>query len=126
MKLLVNYANASFRASQRLNSSTGIECGRFDRVASYGPSHIDRGFADNHRRILRTRKGNGLWLWKPYVLRQSLASLRDGDYLFYSDSGAKFVAPIDPLIELMAREDLDLLPFELQQKRRAWRNRQSR
>jgi hypothetical protein len=82
MKFLINYANATFRASQRLNATTGMQIGGFDRVTSFGPNHIDRDFALRHRRILRARKGDGLWLWKPYFVCQAFAALRDGDYLF--------------------------------------------
>jgi len=64
-----------------------------------------------------------LWLWKPYVICQSLSMLRDDDYLFYCDSGAKFVAPIDSLIETMDREGVDLMPFELPFIEREWTKR---
>lgn len=123
MKLLLNYANAKYRASQRINSRSGLEVGNFDAVISYGSRNIDVEFAARHARILRHKVGNGYWLWKPYFMQQALAQLCDGDFLFYCDAGAKFIAAIDPLVELCQVHDQDVIPFELQQIERVWTKR---
>jgi hypothetical protein len=120
---LVNYANIEFEFSQTLNSRSGKKVGRFDRVLSYTPRHIGRDFSQRNQTILRQKRGNGYWLWKPYIIQKSLAKINDGEYLFYSDAGALFIRPITPLLDLCRASGQDLLPFELPFLERAWTKR---
>ena len=60
------------------------------------------------------KKGAGFWLWKSYFIKRSLETLNVGDYLFYSDAGAYFVRPADPLFDLIDICKQDVIPFELQ------------
>lgn len=115
MNLLINYANAAFQKSQRLNSRTGISTAGFDDVISFSPGDIAPAFRRRNKHILKHDKGNGYWLWKPYFILKSLEKLKEGDTLFYSDSGAHFTTPVAPLIELLDTGGCDLIAFELQQ-----------
>ncbi len=123
MLVLVNYSNKAFRKSQILNSETGIKIGRFDRVLSYTPDVIDQEFYEKHRHILSLKRGNGYWLWKPYILKKALDELKDGDYLFYCDSGALFVSSVIPIVELSLTTGCDIITFELTLKEKAWTKR---
>jgi len=113
MKLLINYANDIYKSSQKLNTKTGLNIGNFDEVISYSPKNIDRDFFAQNKKVLSQKKGNGYWLWKPYFIKKSLESLNIGDFLFYCDSGAYFIKPINSLIELSLDSDQDIIPFEL-------------
>ncbi len=121
--LLINYANAPFYKSQRFNSETGLRVAGFDRVISYGPQDIDADFYKKNRHILSQWRGNGYWLWKPYFIKKSLALLNDGDFLFYCDSGAHFISPIEPLINLCQQSNQDILPFEMRFVEKYWTKR---
>ena len=112
-KLLLNYANHAFRKSQRLNSKTAKEIGNFDRVLSFSPRNIDRGFYQANRHILDQEKGNGYWLWKPYFIQRALDNVEVGDFVFYSDSGSYFIGSIDLAIDVCISSGQDILPFEL-------------
>jgi hypothetical protein len=125
MKLLVNYADRRFRTHQARNSRSGLAVGRFDRVASFGPPDIDAEFATRNRHILNQPRGGGYWLWKPYFIRRELARLGADDVLFYCDAGAHFLAPIDPLIEVLRRDQLDVLVFELPFLEGDWTKREA-
>src|SRR6266568_1851483 len=100
MKLLINYANNIFQESQKLNTKTGKEIGLFDEVISYSPLDIDKNFLDKNKNVLKQKRGNGYWLWKPYFIKRGLETLKDGDFLFYCDSGSFFIKPITPLIDI--------------------------
>jgi hypothetical protein len=113
MNVLINYANRRFQWHQRQNSQSALAAGGFDRVCSFGPRDIDADFAARNRHILEHQRGNGYWLWKPYFVSRVLPALGAGDYLFYCDAGAQFIAPIDPLLEVTKRDELDLMVFEL-------------
>lgn len=123
MKVLLNYANERFAELQRLNCETGRVVAGFDRVLAYGPADIDTDFASKNHGILSQKRGNGYWLWKPHFIVRTLESLETGDWLFYCDSGAHFVAPIDPLIEVSRRDGQDVIPFELPFCERHWTKR---
>jgi hypothetical protein len=113
MKLLINYADASFRRSQQLNSETGMRVALFDKFVSYAPRNIDTDFLRKNSRILSQQRGSGFWLWKPYFIKKSLELIGDGDFLFYCDAGAYFIAPIDPLIDVAVQSGQDLIAFDV-------------
>lgn len=104
MKVLINYANDAYQKAQKWNSWTGKHIAGFDKIYSFSPSDIDRNYYEQHRDILREKRGNGLWLWKPYFIDKVLNECKDGDIVFYADSGAFFVKKIDKLISSL-RED---------------------
>lgn len=123
MVVLINYADKHFRTAQRLNSKTAIETGKFDKVISYSPKDIDRDFYRNNSHILKHKRGNGYWLWKPYFIKNTLEKLNEGDYLFYCDSGAFFLNPVTPLIDLSVKSEQDIIPFELTHTEKLWTKR---
>jgi hypothetical protein len=106
--VLVNYATPGFAPYQAINCLTGLRCG-FDRFVRYGPENIDADFSRRNAATLGIARGAGCWLWKPYCVARALAELAPGDLLFYADAAMHFVNPIDPILELQSRHDLDLL-----------------
>jgi hypothetical protein len=109
---LVNFATRPFRESQRRNAETGVAVGGVDRVEAFGPRDLDPRFRRTNRAILGNQRGAGLWLWKPYLVERTLRTLRPGDWLFYSDSGAYFVDSVAHLVEFASDRALDVLAFE--------------
>jgi hypothetical protein len=122
-KILINYASGAFQESQRLNSETGLRVAGFDRAIPYGRNDVDAEFSSKNKRILSQRRGDGYWLWKPYFIEKALASLSEGDLLFYSDSGAHFIGSIDPIIEAGLRSNQDIVAFELSDVEKRWTKR---
>lgn len=108
--VLINYADDKFRSVQKLCSYTGKIIGRCSQVISYTPEDIDKQFANKNKQILETKRGAGLWLWKPYFIHRTMKQLNKGDYLFYCDSGAFFVRSIKEIIKSM---DQDIWVTEL-------------
>jgi hypothetical protein len=111
---LINYANLTYYQSQKQNSETAISIGKVVNVISYSINDIDLEFKLQHSYILNQRRGAGYWLWKPYFILKTLKEkIKEGDYLFYSDSGASFVSSVRPIIELMKSENQDIACFEI-------------
>jgi hypothetical protein len=113
LKLLINFASRSFQKKQHLNSYSGLAKGGFDDVIAYSPRDIDPVFVRAHHRILNQPRGSGYWLWKPYFIARTLATLQSGDLLFYCDAGAHFIHTIDPLIACLDAHNCDLASFAL-------------
>jgi uncharacterized protein YndB with AHSA1/START domain len=104
--VLASYADASFRTSQqRLTasaSSAGIACVEaWDRARLEGTS-----FYRLQRAILDQRRGGGYWLWKPFIIKETLRSMAEGDLLVYADAGIEIVADLSPLFALAAHQDI--------------------
>ncbi|MFH0808033.1 MAG: hypothetical protein V1888_00215 [archaeon] len=112
-KILINYANDAFKKSQKLNSKTGLEVGNFDRVIEYSPKDIDKKFYEKNKHILTQLRGGGYWLWKPYIILKTLmrGDVKNGDYIFYADSGSYFIDKIDYLVDLSRKHRQDIMPF---------------
>lgn len=105
MKILINYANDAYRKAQKWNSWTGKHIAGFDKVYAFTTSDIDRNYYEIHKDILSEKRGNGLWLWKPYFIDKVLSECNDGDIIFYADSGAFFVKKIDKLISSLRKNE---------------------
>jgi hypothetical protein len=112
-KILINYANKTFKEAQKLNTKTGMEIGNFDRVIEYSPEDIDKSFYEKNKKILDQPRGAGFWLWKPYIILKTLKrkDVKNGDIIFYADSGSHFIDKIDPIIKLSKKYKQDIIPF---------------
>ena len=123
MKILINYATPEFAHSRRIQTATAYAVGGFDKVIEYSPEDLDEEFRRKNEHILKHKKGGGYWLWKPYIIKKTLAEMGGGDFLFYADAGSLFVGPIEPLIELMRQRNQDVLPFQLPHLEGHWTKR---
>jgi hypothetical protein len=112
-KVLINYANDAFRESQKKNTKTGIEVAGFDSVIEYSPKDIDKKFYRKNKYILRQLRGGGYWLWKPYIIFKTLMKreIKNGDYIFYADSGSYFIDKIDFILDISKKYNQDIIPF---------------
>ena len=104
-KILINYGDSKYRKAQGLNTWTGYHIAGFDEVRSFGPQDISEKYKQEHMDIFSEKRGNGLWLWKPYIIDKVLNECNEGDFVFYLDSGAFFLKPIDKIINSMGKED---------------------
>ena len=91
MNVLINYADVKYASAQHWNTWTAKHIAKVDKVFSFHPEDIDTLFYNANIKILTQKRGNGLWLWKPYFVNQVMNTLNDGDTIFYCDSGALFI-----------------------------------
>jgi hypothetical protein len=71
--------------------STGMQTGRFVSCRIYNRSELELDA------IVQKEKGNGYWIWKPYIIFKTLISnsINYGDIVMYSDAERRFIG--DPL-----------------------------
>jgi len=114
MIYLINYGNKPYAKMQKFQSYTARRFGKVDRVIEYSDLDIlaDTEFYSNNKKILSVKKGNGLFLWKPYIIYKTLQSLKDEDVLIYSDVDTIFLDSLYPLIDLMCQHNKDMLVFD--------------
>ena len=118
----VNYANDLYRDAQVMNTRTAYENG-VDKVFEYTFESLPDEFIKNHSRHFACSRGNGLWIWKPYVILDALSKIEDNDYLIYIDSGAAYVNNVSYLIDAMENQNCDIMPFVITPKEKQWSKR---
>lgn len=91
MNVLVTYADEKYDNAKSKLIKSAKKFNVFDKIFSFGPQDIDSEFRTLNQDILKIKRGNGLWLWKPYFVYKVLEKLNDGDTLFYCDAGAFFL-----------------------------------
>ena len=125
MKILYNFAHNRFLESQKLNTKTGYEIGGFDMIYQYGMNNIDKIYYNKNRHILDQPRGAGYWMWKFYFAKRLLEhdSIPEGSYIFYADSGSKFIGSIDSLIEVMDRDKISVMTFRQNHLSYIWTKR---
>lgn len=123
MIVAINYADLKFRNAQKFNKDTAIHKGKADKVISYSPKDIDSSFMSKNANILKQKRGNGYWLWKPYFIERTLEEMCEGDYLIYLDSGVFYINDVRYLTQQMEKDGQDIMAFELPFKEKRYTKR---
>ena len=110
MLLCINYADEKFRPWQQLQTQTAYRFGA-DKVREYSPKDIPADFYAKNKFILDQPRGAGYWLWKPLIIKDALSNVDEGDYVFYADSGAFYINYTPPLIDIMQKLNIYVMPF---------------
>ena len=75
----------------------------FTEVKGYTAEYLqdDEYFFNKHVTFINNnRRGFGYWIWKPYIIKQWMDKMEDGDVLFYIDVGCELgIENRDKLIE---------------------------
>lgn len=124
MILCINYADEKFQPWQRLQTKTAYYFGA-DAVIEYSPKDIPPDFYAKNKFILDQPRGAGYWLWKPLIIKDALAKVNVGDYVFYADSGAFYIQDIHIFADVMENEHTNVIAFELSSEylERVWSKR---
>ncbi len=105
--LLTNLSDESYYESRlRLNQSA-LKHGATE-INSYSFEDIKQSeFYFENKKILDRARGAGFWLWKPYIILESLKKIDEGDIVIYADAGIEIIGRLDPLLNICAnREDI--------------------
>lgn len=114
--VLINFADERYKEAQKLNTWSGRHIAKFDEVYEYSMNDIDANFKDEHADIFQMKRGNGLWLWKPYLIKKALDTMKMGDILFYCDSGACFFRGVKGILLKLEHQDIWLSALPLKEK----------
>lgn len=109
----VCYADAVYAKAQKWNIRFAKWFGGCDIVFDYNRDKLPEEFKKAHERILAFKRGGGYWIWKSYIIEESLKKLSYGDYLFYCDSGVLLIKNLKKLIKVMEADNQDVMVFEV-------------
>jgi len=68
-------------------------------IILFNKEEIDNDFKTKYNNILSLNRGGGYWLWKPYIINETLKKIKDGDIVFYLDSKYYFTEEFTGLFE---------------------------
>jgi hypothetical protein len=113
MNYLITYANQKYRYNQLINKKTAEKLNFFDEFYTFHPRKLEKAFFEKYHDIAIQDRGGGYWIWKPYIILKTLATTKEGDILFYCDSGSIFLKSVEPLCQLLNQYSQDIIPFEI-------------
>ena len=120
----ITYGNIFFKRQLELNRKSALEVGEVDVHYTYGPNDIDHEFKHKNKEILSKGRGNGLWLWKPYVINKTMVEKLDyGDYLIYTDAAMIFMNSSRLLIDFLKENNASMWFNRLTLKERKYSKR---
>jgi uncharacterized protein YndB with AHSA1/START domain len=97
---IVSYADALFISSQERLVESAHQYS-INEIRSWDRDWLERtSFYSLHQAILDLKRGAGYWLWKPFIIEETLKEMEDGDVVIYSDAGIEIIGDLSPLIDL--------------------------
>lgn len=107
---LISYADGKeyiFRNQHAMNHyaiNKGI-----DFVLNYKRKHLDAEFVKKNHDIFNVETGAGLWLWKSYIILETMKHAPENSYIVYLDSNFKVTQHIRALLNDMDGKDVMLV-----------------
>lgn len=100
MTHLVTYSDLNMSIAASICAESGKRTG-IDKAWKWTDAAIKQTeFYEQNKAILDHPRA-GYWLWKPFVILDTLQRIKDGDYLIYADAGVEFVNSIQHITDRM-------------------------
>lgn len=105
---LVTYADENFKEKQQFLHQTHKE--KFVHHPYNREWIVSTDFYQENQTILDDAKGAGWWIWKPYVILDTMKNSNEGDFVVYCDCGDMFSPGLQSYVEsTVSDEDICLL-----------------
>ena len=114
-KLFITFGHNCCAYSKQRALKKAKTVGGFDYAYSFNLHSLSARFRKTHSDVLKNRRGAGYWLWKPYILLQTLIeNMNEGDLVMYQDAGAYFIRSAAPLLKLCEQSNDGIMVFTLE------------
>jgi hypothetical protein len=116
----ISFGNELYKESVVRIEKEARQFGAFDKVKVYQESDlVDTDFWKEHGQFIQnTPHGYGCWIWKPYLILQSLRKLKDNDILVYTDAGCTIHPSgrqrFQNYVDIVRRSPFGIIAFHLQ------------
>ncbi len=92
------FANDKFLKSLNILEETSLANGDIDEFIRYTIEDLKiNNFYQENQRILSKPLGAGYWIWKPFIILQTMEQIDEGDIVLYTDAGMRVM---DSLLSL--------------------------
>lgn len=114
-KVHISFANEEYYKSIDELEKTSLEIGKVDHFIKYTQEELKTTkFWEKNAYILGQKRGAGFWLYKSYLLLQTLNDLSENDIVMWSDAGLRVIESLDPLYNLfLQRPELSRVIFRV-------------
>lgn len=125
---LVFFGDASDEKKMDRLEKEAKEMGVFDFILRFTPESLEADFLDQHGAFLqKNKRGYGFYLWKPYIILQTIKLIRENDILIYADAGCTFnragLPRLFEYIELARKSPCGNVSFQLQHEEKRFTKR---
>ena len=111
------YGDDNFVKSKRRIVQEAIDTGWFTTALSLGPRNLTKDFRERFSDILSLPRGGGYWIWRFNVIEQTMAMVKEGDFLVLLDAGCSInkqgETRFREYIELVNKSQYDMLSFNV-------------
>lgn len=104
---LISYADGHDYYVQNQNAMTASAMNKgIDFIFNFRKGHLPKSYVQQHPHF-KQKTGGGLWLWKPYIISETLSNMPEGAILIYMDANFIFRQPLQPLLKrLTPKKDM--------------------
>lgn len=107
---LVGFSTPNFAKSHALLNKSARKHGIKNIINYTSDDIVGTEFYAENKAIFALKKGYGFWLWKPYIILESLKKINAGDILIYADAGVEIIENLSPVIDICQNKE-DILLF---------------
>lgn len=109
---LVTFATKDFEPYRKdlIKSAEAYDINNF---FSYDDKYLkNTSFFKSNHHIFKHKRGYGFWLWKPFLISESLKKIEFGDIILYVDSGSLIISDPSPLINICNANSSGIVAFD--------------
>lgn len=104
----ISYGDENYSMSLKVNLISAKLFGQVDEIEAFSPNDLSEEFISENKEILGLKRGAGYWIWKPYIMLKALESIKENDYLIYTDAGMIYVSSVFKLINQIEKDGQDI------------------
>ena len=120
----ITYGDNSYYNTKQKLCKQAQDIGWFNTITCYGPRSLDNNFKGKFQNILNARRGGGYWIWKPYIVKNKLDKINDGDILIYLDAGCYINKQgkdrFNEYIEMLNNNKEGIISFKMEHSEKCW------
>ena len=83
-KIFITYGDSNYQDSLIRIRQEAIDTGVFNETILYTPELLPDQFKEYANQY---KRGGGYWLWKPWIIQNTLNNINEGDIVVYADAG---------------------------------------
>ena len=82
-------------------------------------------FWNKHKDFIQNNhRGDGYWIWKPFLIKETIKNIKDGDILIYTDAGCEWningFKRFQEYINILNNSENNILSFHLEHLEKTW------
>ena len=85
MKVFISYGDSRFKESLKRIRKQAFKSGIFDEIVVFSDKNLPDYIKSSP--LMAFTRGGGYWVWKPYIIYHTLSNCKEGDIVYYVDSG---------------------------------------